>query len=285
MNRIDKRFAEMKKKKEKALIGFISAGDPDPSVSLEILEAMCRAGIDVLELGIPFSDPTADGPVIQWASARALSKGVNLSRVLEITGKIRNKMTDIPIILFSYYNPIFVYGPESFFRDAVAAGADGVLVVDLPPEESRELTDCWSGGSEFYLIHLVAPTTTGDRMKEIADRASGFIYLVSKTGVTGSSGLDVRDVRYHVARLRSLTDIPICVGFGISDPVDAGLLSPHVDGVVIGSAFERIIEGNLDNPDLAKRLGEEVRKYKAAMCSMQKNNEQNQLRKGKREKP
>jgi len=267
MNRIDKQFAELKQKGEKALVGFVSAGDPTISASLEILKAMCRAGLDILELGIPFSDPTADGPVIQRASARALKQGVSLAKGLEMTAAIR-KTTDIPIILFSYYNPIFAYGAEPFFRDAVSAGADGVLVVDLPPEESRELTGCWGGDDQFFLIRLVAPTTSEERMQKIVGQASGFIYLVSKTGVTGSAGLDVNAVRDHVARLRNHTDIPICVGFGISNPAEAGSLAPYVDGVVIGSAFERAIEENLNSPDLSERLEEEVRKYKAAMCSI-----------------
>jgi len=184
MNRIDVRFAELKKKKEKALLGFVSAGDPSLSTSLELLTAMCHAGLDLLELGIPFSDPTADGPVIQRASVRALKNGATLAKAIEMTGTLR-KRTDIPIILFSYYNPIFAYGIESFYRDSVAAGADGMLVVDLPHEESRELMDGWRGSDEFALIRLVAPTTPPERMKKIAENASGFLYLISKTGVTG----------------------------------------------------------------------------------------------------
>jgi len=264
MNRIDQRFAELGRKREKALVGFISAGDPSPSASLEILAAMCRAGLDILELGIPFSDPTADGPVIQRSSARALKGGASLAGALEMTAILR-KGTDIPIILFSYYNPIFAYGPAPFYRDSVAAGADGVLVVDLPPEESREMTDCWAGDGRFALIRLVAPTTPADRMGRIAAQASGFLYLVSKTGVTGSAGLDVHAVRDHVKMLRGLTELPICVGFGVNTPADAGVLAPHVDGVVIGSAFERTIEENLNRPDLARRLEDQVRQYKAAM--------------------
>ncbi|MGD0275547.1 MAG: tryptophan synthase subunit alpha [Syntrophales bacterium] len=264
MNRIDARFAELKKKKEKALVGFVVAGDPSISASLEIIMAMCQAGLDILELGIPFSDPTADGPIIQRASARALKNGASLVKALEMIATIR-KGIKIPIILFSYYNPIFAYGLRSFYRDAVTAGADGVLVVDLPCEESGELTDCWERDNEFALIRLVAPTTLGDRMKKIAGHASGFLYLVSKTGVTGSAGLDVGAVRDHVADLRGFTKLPVCVGFGITNPNDAGSLVPYADGVVIGSTFERIIEENLNSPDLIKRLEEQVRNYKAAM--------------------
>jgi tryptophan synthase alpha chain len=264
MNRIDVRFADLKRKKEKALVGFISAGDPSLSASLELLTAMCHAGLDILELGIPFSDPTADGPVIQRASARALKNGASLAKAIEITATIR-KRTDIPIILFSYYNPIFAYGLGSFHRDSLAAGADGLLVVDLPHEESRELTDCWERGDEFALIRLVAPTTPPERMKQIAEHASGFLYLISKTGVTGSAGLDVKTVRDQVADLRAVTELPVCVGFGIANPAEAGALAPYVDGVVIGSAFERTIEENLNGPDLLERLEEQVRNYKAAI--------------------
>ncbi|MBN1612911.1 MAG: tryptophan synthase subunit alpha [Deltaproteobacteria bacterium] len=264
MNRLDIRFAALKRKNEKALVGFVAAGDPSLHDSFELLAAMCRAGLDVLELGVPFSDPTADGPVIQRAAVRALRSGTSLAKAMEITARLR-KVTDIPIILFSYYNPIFAYGLESFPRDAVSAGADGVLVVDLPPEESRELTDHWQGGDEFALIRLVAPTTPPERMKRIAGSASGFLYLISKAGVTGSAGLDVGAVRDRVAALRAFTELPICVGFGIADPAGAAALAPHVDGVVIGSAFERTIEENLKSPDLSKRLEEQVRDYKAAM--------------------
>jgi tryptophan synthase alpha chain len=264
MNRIDVRFAALKSKNEKALVGFVLAGDPSLPASLELLTAMCRAGLDILELGVPFSDPTADGPVIQRASARALKNGASLAKTMEMTATLR-KRTNIPIILFSYYNPIFAYGLGSFSRDSVTAGADGVLIVDLPPEESRELTDNWQGGDEFALIRLVAPTTPPERMKQIAGNASGFLYLISKTGVTGSAGLDMGAVRHQVAVLRTFTELPICVGFGVANPVEAAALAPFADGVVIGSAFERIIEENLNSPNLVKRLEEQVRNYKAAM--------------------
>ncbi len=275
MNRIDRRFAELRRRGEKALVGFLTAGDPSPSSSLEIIEAACRAGLDILELGVPFSDPTADGPLIQRSSARALKNGAGLAGALEMTAILR-RTTDIPIILFSYYNPIFAYGLAPFYRDAVAVGADGVLVVDLPLEESREMTDSWEGDGGLALIRLVAPTTPAERMRTIAGQASGFLYLVSKTGVTGSAGLDVRAVRDHVKTLRGFTAIPICVGFGVNTPADAGALAPHVDGVVVGSAFERIIEENRDRPDLAKRLEDQVRRYKAAMRRPPGQNRKNQ---------
>ncbi len=262
MNRIDNTFEKLKQKNEKALVGFLTAGDPNIAGSLKILKAICKAGLDVLELGIPFSDPTADGPVIQRSSKRAIENGITLKKVLEMTGNIR-KETSIPIILFSYYNPIYVYGVEKFYKDALKAGADGVLVVDLPPEESEEMTSCWPG-SALSLIRLVAPTTPLKRMSTIADSASGFIYLVSKTGVTGSDGLNTDEVGLTAKSLRSVTRLPICVGFGISEVEDVAAVASVADGVVIGSAFERLVEKNLDNPDLASLLAERVSKLKKA---------------------
>lgn len=265
MNRIGKMFEALKEKKEKALVGFVTAGDPNISDSLRIITAMCEAGVDILELGVPFSDPTADGPVIQRSSGRALANGVNLNAVLDMIRDIREK-TEIPIILFSYYNPILRYGNDAFYRDARAAGADGVLVVDLPPEESDEMTDCWTEPPEegLSLIRLVAPTTPLERMAQIAESASGFLYLVSKTGVTGSDGLDTGEIRQHTESLRAASNLPICVGFGISTPEDVAAIAAVADGVVIGSAFERLIEENLDHPDLVSIVAEKVRVSKEA---------------------
>ncbi|MBW2569587.1 MAG: tryptophan synthase subunit alpha [Deltaproteobacteria bacterium] len=265
MNRIDKTFEDLRQKKEKALVGFLTAGDPNISESLNIITAMCKSGLDILELGVPFSDPTADGPVIQRSSSRALQNAVNLVAVLEMTRKLRME-TDIPIILFSYYNPIYSYGVESFYRDALKAGADGILVVDLPPEESDEMTSCWTE-KDFALIRLIAPTTPLDRMAHIAKNASGFLYLVSKTGVTGSDGLDTGDINDKIESLRSVTKLPICVGFGISTVEDVAAIASVADGIVIGSAFERIIEENLDDPDLASILADKVLEFKGATKS------------------
>ncbi len=262
MNRIKEQFQTLKSKGESGLVGFVTAGDPDIQTSLSLIRQMCDAGMDVLELGIPFSDPTSDGPVIQRASLRALQKGMTLAKALEMTAAIR-KTTDIPIILFSYYNPILAYGLARFYRDALNGGADGLLVVDLPPEESAEMTDIWPG-DELALIRLVAPTTPRERMQTIADGASGFLYLVSKTGVTGSDGLDTEAIGDHAQTLRSLTDLPICVGFGISTPEQVAAVAKVADGVVIGSAFERLIEENLQDPDLPARVGGKAAQYKAA---------------------
>jgi tryptophan synthase alpha chain len=262
MNRIEATFKRLKDKKEKALVGFVTAGDPDIPVSLEIIRSMCRAGMDVLELGVPFSDPTADGPVIQRSSARALQAGVSLAAVLQMTRDIR-QFTEIPIILFSYYNPILAYGLAAFYDDVTAAGADGVLVVDLPPEESDEMTSQWSG-NDLALIRLIAPTTPSERMGKIAASASGFLYLVSKTGVTGSAGLNTDSNIGRIDVLRSHTDLPVCVGFGVTTPEDVSALALAADGVVVGTAFERTIEENREKADLPQIMYDQTHALKQA---------------------
>ncbi len=261
MSRIEKKFRSLKDAGETALVGFVTAGDPDPVKSLDIITAMCKSGLDVLELGIPFSDPTADGPVIQRSSSRALAAGMTLPKVLAMTESVR-KTTDIPIILFSYYNPIYAYGPERFCNDAVKAGADGVLIVDLPPEESDELTRFFK--DDFAIIRLIAPTTPKVRMKKIAESAKGFLYLVSKTGVTGSDGLNTVEIESIYNELCSLSSTPVCIGFGISTNDDVKKISQYSNGVVIGSAFERTIEGNIENSDLVSVISKQVSEYKKA---------------------
>ena len=262
MNRIKKKFQQLKELGETALVGFVTAGDPDLDKSLDIVKSMCEAGLDILELGIPFSDPTADGPVIQRSSKRALAAGTTLPKVLKMTENVRNT-SDIPIILFSYYNPIYAYGVEKFYNDAVKAGADGVLIVDLPPEESDELTKFFKN-DDFSLIRLIAPTTPPERMKKIAKSATGFLYLVSKTGVTGSDGLNTSSIENISNELCSLSEIPVCIGFGISTNDDVANISKYSEGVVIGSAFERTIETNINNANLVSIITKQVKEYKNA---------------------
>ncbi len=263
MTRIDKTFKRLAEINEKALVGFVTAGDPDMDRSLEIIHHMIENGLDILELGVPFSDPTADGPVIQRSSARALKSGMTLGRVRDMIEIIRQTHIDIPIIVFSYYNPIYAYGIRKFYEDFVSAGADGVLVVDLPPEESDEMTREWMS-DPLPFIRLVAPTTPDERMRQIVADSAGFIYMVSKTGVTGSAGLDARESGGQVERLKQMTTLPVCVGFGISTPADVAAVALAADGVVIGSAFERTIENGLDDPGLPQRLGRQTADYKAA---------------------
>lgn len=263
MSRIEETFHKLRSSGQKALVGFITAGDPDFATSLEITRQMCRSGVDLLELGIPFSDPAADGPVIQRSSARAIAAGMNLARAMEMVRMIR-EFSPVPIVIFSYYNPILAYGAEGFYRDATAAGADGALVVDLPPEESDELTDLW--GKDLDFIRLVAPTTPPDRMAAIASKASGFIYLVSMTGITGSGGLKSEETAVVANDLKkNCHGLPVCVGFGISTPEDAAGMSKLADGVVVGSAFERLIESGLGDEDLAAKVGRFAAGLKAAM--------------------
>lgn len=250
------------------MVGFVTAGDPTVDASLEIIKEMCRAGLDILELGVPFSDPTADGPVIQRSSARAIASGVNMGTVIDMVRRVR-EFSSVPIVIFSYYNPIMAYGAKAFYRDSVDAGADGVLVVDLPPEESDELTGAWGDGLDF--IRLVAPTTPESRMSQIAAKASGFIYLVSMTGVTGSGGLNQEEIAGVAEKLkRSAKGLPICIGFGISTPEQAKKLSGMADGIVIGSAFERIIESCIEQGNAAAEVSGLVASLKeAVMCNEQ----------------
>lgn len=262
MNRIEKTFNSLQKKGEKALIGFVTAGDPDLKRSLEIINTMIKSGIDILELGVPFSDPTADGPLIQRSSKRALKNSVTLDNVLDMTGKIREK-SQIPIIIFTYYNPVFTMGVQNFCQKAVGNGADGVLIVDLPFEESDEFLQ-FKEAEKLCLIKLIAPVTPYKRMEMIARSASGFIYLISKTGITGSSGLNTKKTSLIAKELKSATNLPICTGFGISTPDHVKAIAAFSDGVVIGSAFEKIIEDNLENPEILEILKHATINFKRA---------------------
>lgn len=262
MNRLEKTFKKVKDESTSALVGFITAGDPDYNKSLDIIKGMLDSGIDILELGISFSDPTADGAAIQRSSQRALANGINLKKSLEMIRELR-KEYEQPIIIFSYYNPIHAYGLEEFYKDAVEAGADGTLIVDLPPEERGEIEGKF--GSELAIIRLIAPTTPIDRVGYILEDGSGFAYVISKTGITGTGDINTEVVEKHIAELRKVCNIPLCVGFGISTPEQAAAVAGYAEGVVIGSAFERIIEDNLDNPELITIMNEKVSKIKEAM--------------------
>ncbi|MDP2725653.1 MAG: tryptophan synthase subunit alpha [Syntrophales bacterium] len=248
MTRIEKRFSDLREKSEKALIAYITAGDSSLEVTERLIPALAAAGVDILEIGVPFSDPTADGPVIQAAARRALKNGVTLDKVLGMIKRTR-MLSDIPVVLFGYYNPIFSYGVGKFSQRAKDAGVDGILVVDLPLEEAHELrrhTD--PAGIDF--ISLIAPTTDDERIKEIAARAQGFLYYISVTGVTGTKKPQIADIKKDVARIRRFSNLPVAVGFGISTPRQAGEIAAHADGVVVGSAFVRLIDENREGDDL-----------------------------------
>jgi tryptophan synthase alpha chain len=252
MNRIEKKFSDLKKKGGKALIVYLTAGDPSLKVTAELIPALAAAGADILEIGVPFSDPIADGPVIQAAARRSLKNGVTLDKVLGMLERTR-KMSDIPLVLFGYYNPIYSYGIRDFACRAKDAGVDGILVVDLPPEESLELrqhTD--PAGIDF--ISLIAPTTDDERIKTITARAHGFLYYISVTGVTGTQKPEIADIKKDMARIRRVSGLPVAVGFGISTPQQAGEIAPLADGVVVGSAFVHLIYKNRERDDLVSKV-------------------------------
>ena len=239
MNRIDQTFQTLAASKRTALVAYLTAGDPDFDTSLKILQTACASGVDVLEMGVPFSDPTCDGPVIQVASDRALKSGMSLSKTICLAAELR-KTVQTPIVLFSYYNPLFKYGLERVAKEVAEAGVDGLLVVDLPPEEAGPLTAALKG-KEIHLIRLAAPTTKPERIRMLADGAGGFLYLITRLGVTGTGGLDYADVAKHAAAVKAVCPHPVCLGFGISTGEDARALAPLADGLIVGSALVRII--------------------------------------------
>jgi len=248
MGRIEERFTALKKEGRKAFVAYLTAGDPDLEATAKPIPALEAAGVDIVEIGVPFSDPTADGPVIQAASQRALKKGANLEKILAMIVRLR-RFSRIPIVLFGYYNPILNYGPEKFAADAVASGVDGLLVVDLPHEEADELRQ-YSDPAGLAFITLIAPTTDPERARKILRRATGFVYYISVTGVTGTAVPRPDDVRRDVKRLQGMTALPVAVGFGISTPAQAATFAPLADGVVVGSTLIRLIGDKGGSGDL-----------------------------------
>ena len=250
MTRIPQTFEHVRQEKRAALIGYITAGDPDKEKSLEIIDAACSAGLDLLEIGIPFSDPTADGAVIQRAAGRAIRAGMTLEQGIDFVRKLRQKH-ELPIVLFSYFNPIFIFGAERFIREAVSAGVDGVLVVDLPNEQSNELMQYIRKPDELDFIRLIAPTTSIERRNIILQQASGFVYIISRHGVTGGDNnrIDWKGLEHEITAMRQETSIPLCIGFGISTLEDVRSAGTIADGIILGSAFQRRIE---ERPDIAK---------------------------------
>jgi tryptophan synthase alpha chain len=242
--RIDRRFAQLRAEGRAALITFVMAGDPDAATSLAIVKALPRSGADVIEIGMPFSDPMADGPAIQAAGLRALHGGQTLHKTLALTRAFRDEDALTPIVLMGYYNPIYVYGVEAFLRDAVAAGVDGLIVVDLPPEEDEELClPALKAGLNF--IRLATPTTDDRRLPAVLANTSGFVYYVSITGVTGSAAADPAKVGAAVARVQRHTHLPVAVGFGVKDAASAEAMASVADGVVVGSALVEALRASL----------------------------------------
>jgi tryptophan synthase alpha chain len=243
--RIDKRFAALKKESRAALVTFTMAGDPDYDTSLVIAKALPKAGADIIELGMPFTDPMADGPAIQAAGLRALKSGQRMTRTLQIVREFRKEDNETPIVLMGYYNPIYIYGNERFLADAKAAGVDGLIVVDLPPEEDEELClPALKIGLNF--IRLATPTTDDRRLPKVLTNTSGFVYYVSITGITGAAAPDTARVTAAVARIKRHTKLPVAVGFGVKTAEHARAIAEGADGVVVGSALVEALRQSLD---------------------------------------
>ncbi|HYD16071.1 MAG TPA: tryptophan synthase subunit alpha [Hyphomicrobium sp.] len=243
-SRIDRRFAALKKEGRAGLVCFITAGDPDLETSKKILNGLPKAGADVIELGMPFSDPMADGPAIQASSLRALKAGQTMRKTLDMVAEFRKGDADTPIVLMGYYNPIFVFPSDAFLDEAAAAGVDGLIVVDVPPEADDELClPAMERGLNF--IRLTTPTTDDKRLKTVLKNTSGFLYYVSITGITGAAAANPADVQLQVARIKAATTLPVAVGFGVRTPEQARAMAKGADGVVVGSALVRAIEESL----------------------------------------
>lgn len=251
-NRIDITFARLRELNRKAFVAYVAGGDPDFARSLEILHALSDAGADIIELGVPFSDPMADGIVNQLAADRAIKSGMNTHRIIDLIKAFR-ETRETPLVLFTYLNPIYAYGFEAFHNDAAAAGADGILLLDLPPSEAATNAD-FAHGEALHHIHLIAPTTPAGRRQTLAQSSQGFIYALSRTGVTGGHSAPSESIGAQVATIRELTDTPICVGFGITTPEQAAEVAGHADGVIVGSAIVRTVQENADNPNVAQIL-------------------------------
>jgi tryptophan synthase alpha chain len=251
MSRIAKRFAALHKEGRAGLVAFLTAGDPDPETSSRLFEGLAAAGADLIEIGMPFSDPMADGPAVQAGGLRALKAGMTLRKTLAMVRTLRERDADTPFVLMGYYNPIYRYGAEAFAHDAVAAGVDGAIIVDLPPEEADELAGP-ARAAGLDLIRLATPTSDDKRLPAVVDGASGFLYYVAIAGITGTRSADAAAVRDAVARARRFTRLPVAVGFGIKNPAQAAEVARAADAAVVGSVLVDRVAQNLDAEGRAK---------------------------------
>lgn len=246
MNRVDQVFADLKAAGKKALVPYITGGDPKPGVTVDLMHTLVENGADVIELGVPFSDPMADGPTIQLACERALEHNTSLRDVFAMVKEFREKDEKTPVVLMGYLNPIEVMGYQTFAEESVKVGLDGVLIVDMPPEEATEMAEILKE-KDLKAIFLLSPTTPEKRAQKICDHGTGYLYYVSVKGVTGSAALDVADVKANLDRIRTKTDLPLGVGFGIKDGETAAAVAEVADAVIVGSALVKCIERNPDN--------------------------------------
>lgn len=263
MTRLDDRLSRLAEAKRRALVTFITAGDPQPECTVAAMHALVAGGADVIELGVPFSDPEAEGPATQMSSERALAHGVTLVRVLAMVSEFRETDSDTPIVLMGYLNSVLRMGEAAYARAAEAAGVDGLIMVNLPPEEAQPLKAELASRNQD-LIFLIAPTTTPERAAQILEQASGFVYYVSLKGITGAGNLDPAAVRQRVAELQSHTSLPVMVGFGIKDGATAGTIGEVADGVVVGSALVRTM-GAAEMAEIPARLEAQVGELRAAL--------------------
>jgi tryptophan synthase alpha chain len=261
MGRISQTFERLQKIHERALIPYVTAGDPDLGMTKTLVREMARRGGDLIEIGVPFSDPLADGPIIQRASQRALQGGTTLRKILRTVSELRRDV-DVPLVLLTYYNPVFRYGEEAFVADALDAGVDGIIVPDLPPEEAQTLMDL-TADTDLDMIFLAAPTSTSDRLALISEASRGFIYYVSRLGTTGVRDQLAEDLRVMLENLRASTSKPITVGFGISTPDHVRLVAELADGVVVASAILKLIEDLGGREDKLTQVGDFVAALKA----------------------
>ncbi len=262
MSRIENLFKSLKEKNETAFIPYITAGDPDFAVTEQLLKCLVDNGADLIELGVPFSDPMADGPTIQVASQRALENPFSIDAILDQVRKVR-EYSDIPIILFGYYNPFYQYGLEKLAQNVKQSGADGFLIVDMPPEEAGEMKAA-ADAQGLDIIFLLAPTSTDRRMQLIAENASGFVYFVSVTGVTGARDSLAESLEPYVERIRTFSNLPVGIGFGVSKPEHVREISGYADAVIVGSAIIKVAEKHFGKPDLQDAVGAFVRELKDA---------------------
>jgi tryptophan synthase alpha chain len=266
-SKLDRTFAQLRQKGEKALIAYVMAGDPSLPVTEQLVVELEQAGADIIELGVPFSDPIADGPVIQQAAERSLRAGTSLRAILSMVSGLRAR-TQIPLVLMAYYNNIHAFGPERFCHEAARAGVDGLILPDMPPDEAGPLKGP-AAAAGLPLIFLLAPTSTAERRTFVARQSQGFVYYVSLTGITGAKLANLDDVSKNVEKIRKVTDVPVAVGFGVATPEDAAKVAAIADGVIVGSAIVKQIAAHQQKPDMVKQVAAFVRSLKTAMRAAQ----------------